>query len=105
MAAKPRRIKNSNDVATVTNENEITVDTAVVASVSNPARMYWAVTILDKDAWIRFIPAATDASERKGIYIKKNITYEMPTDTIYEGEISIINQKNNEKPTFYITEF
>ena len=96
---------NTHDTATVADEVEITVNTAVTAVSSNAARLYVAITILDKDAFIRLIPAATDASTRKGIFLKKNETYELPADNIYTGEISIINKKNNEKPTYYVTEF
>jgi len=99
------RNTNTNDTATVANEVQITVNTAVTALSANADRIYVAITILDKDAWIRFIPAATDASTRKGIYVKKNAVYEMPTDNIYIGEVSIINKKNGEKPKYLITEF
>lgn len=105
MARREAGTLNTNTAATVLDEVEITVNTAVTASASKGDRMYWAVTILDKDAFIRFLPAATDASTRKGIFLKKNTTYEMPAGTIYTGEISIINKKNGEKPTYYITEF
>jgi hypothetical protein len=96
---------NTNDESTVSDFVKITVNTAVVAEVANALRMYWAVTITDKDAFIRFIPAATDASTRKGIFLKKDQTYEMPADNIYTGEISIINKKNNEKPEYSITTY
>ena len=69
---------NTNDESTVSDFVKITVNTAVVAEVANPLRMYWAVTITDKDAFIRFIPAATDGGTRKGIFLKKDQTYEMP---------------------------
>lgn len=105
MANRIGRNQNLNDTATVSDGVEITVDTAVTAVSTNSERIYLAITIKDKDAWIRFITAATDASTRKGVYIKKDQTYELPTDNIYTGEVSIINKKNNEKPTFYITEF
>lgn len=99
------RNSNTNDTASVADEVEITVNTAVTALVANTRRIYVAITIKDKDAWIRLMPAATDATTRKGIYLKKDQTYELPTDNVYIGEVSIINKKNNEKPTFYITEF
>lgn len=99
------RTFNTNDVAVVENEVEVTVNTAVTMLPANEKRLYVAITILDKDAFIRFMPASTDPSDRKGIFIKKNTTYEMPTDNVYTGEVSIINKKNNEKPTFYTTEF
>lgn len=96
---------NTNDEATVGSEVKITVNDAVTASPASDERLYIAISILDKDAWIRFMPAVTETSERKGIFMKKNTTYEMPTDNVYTGEISIINKKNNEKPKFHVTEF
>ncbi|MBL4940970.1 MAG: hypothetical protein JKY81_04830 [Colwellia sp.] len=96
---------NTRDAATVDDEVKITVNTAVVAVAANEDRLYLAISIIDKDAFIRLMPAATDGSERKGIFLKKNTTYEFPTDNIYVGEISIINKKNNEKPVYYVTEF
>lgn len=105
MAFKNERTKNTNNVATVGDLIEITVDTAVVASVADSTRIYWAVSAREKDIYIRFMPAATDGSDRKGIYLKKDQFYEMPTDNIYTGEISIINKKNNEEPEYSITTF
>ena len=96
---------NTNDIASVDDEVEITVNTAVTALAANPRRIYVAISIKEKDAWIRLMPSATDNSTRKGIYLKKDQTYELPTDNVYTGEVSIINKKNNEKPKFYITEF
>lgn len=96
---------NTHDEATVDDEVEVTVNNAVIALASNPVRFYASITVLDKDAFIRFMPASTETTERKGIFLKKNTTYELPTFSIYTGEISIINKKNNEKPTFYVTEY
>ena len=102
---KTGRNINTREAANVVNEVKITVNTAVTAVAVNSKRLFLAISIQDKDAYIRFMPAATEPSERKGIYIKKNVTYELPTDNIYTGEISIINKKNGEKPIYFITEF
>ena len=104
MTAKIVNNRNSNDEATVLDEVKITVNTAVVAIPANPRRIAVIISIADKDAFIRFMPAATDNTNRKGIFMKKNTTYEMTADNVYTGEISIINKKNNEKPIFYTTE-
>lgn len=105
MSRQQRRIRNTNDVAAITDENEITVNVAVLAASANPDRMYFAITTLVRGAFVRFIPTATDNAIRKGIPLVAGLTYEMPTDNIYTGEISIINKKNNEKPIFYVTEY
>lgn len=95
----------STPTATVSDEVQITVNIAVTAVSANAERTYIAISIRDKDAYIRLMPAATDGSNRKGIYVKKDQTYEVPIVRIYTGEISIINKKNNEKPKYYITEY
>lgn len=105
MAKTIGRNANKTDTATVSDFVKITVNTAVTASSADETRVYWAITLTDKDGFIRFIPAATDPSERKGIFLKKDQTYEMPVDNIYTGEISVINKKNNEKPEYSITTF
>lgn len=99
------RNANTNDEATVDDEVEITGNVAVSAVPVNVARIYVAISILSEDAFVRFIPAATDNSTRKGVFVPKNSTYELPTDNMYTGEISIINAKNNKKPLYYITEY
>lgn len=99
------RNTNVSDESDVSDFVEITVDVAVKVSDENPSRIYWAITVMTKDAFIRFIPAATDGAVRKGILLKKDQTYEMSTDNIYIGEISIINKKNGDKPEYSITTF
>lgn len=99
------RNTNQSDFAEVTDVVEVTVNTAVSVAPIDKDRIYFSISITSKDAYIRFMPATTQPSERKGIYLKKDQIYEMPTDNIYTGEVSIINKKNNEKPKFSITTF
>ena len=99
------RNTNKSDLATVSDFVKITVNTAVTVSAADDDRIYWAITLIDKDGFIRFLKAATDPSERKGIFLKKDQTYEMPVYNIYTGEISVINKKNNEKPEYSVTTF
>lgn len=96
---------NVDSTATVTTMAVTTNNNALTVLSSNEDRLYVAISIRDEDAFIRFIPSATDPSERKGIFIKKDNTYELPTDNIYTGEISVINAKNNKHPEIYVTEF
>ncbi len=99
------RTQNTADTATVSDFVEVNTNNAFTVVPANERRVFLAVTILDKDAYIRFLPASVDTTSRKGIYIKKNLTYEMSPDNIYTGEVSIINKKNGEKPEFSVTEF
>lgn len=99
------RTQNTSDTAIVTDFVEVNTDNAFTVSPANKRRVFFAITILEKDAYIRFVPASTDPAIRKGIFIKKNLTYEMAPDNIYTGEVSIINKKGGEKPQFSITEF
>jgi hypothetical protein len=97
--------KKFNGTPTVSDEVEITNNVANLAVSTNLNRLYLAISIIDKDAWIRLMPSSTDNSTRKGIKLKKDQTYELPMNNIYTGEISIINKKNNEKPKYFVTEY
>jgi hypothetical protein len=99
------RTTNTNTEATVTAGVTLITNLATVLSVSNTLRIYFSVTTTDEPVWIRFIPAATDNAVRKGIFLPTNATYEMPSDNIYTGEISVINVKNGKNPITYATEF
>lgn len=99
------RNRNSNTAATVADLVEITGNVAVTAIASNTLRIMCIISITKEDAWIRFLPAATDNSTRKGIFLKKDQEYSIPTDNVYTGEISIINAKDNKKPQFSISEY
>ena len=79
--------------------------TAETISVANDDRMAFTVSIRGFDAWIRLIPAATDGSAEKGIFVHKDDTWTMLPDNVYTGEISIINAQGNTKPTYYVTEY
>ncbi|MBL4891459.1 MAG: hypothetical protein JKX91_06490 [Rhizobiaceae bacterium] len=105
MARIEGRNLNTSDTATVDAEVKITGNVAVTAIAANPDRFYVCISIVDKDAYIRLLPAATDNGVRKGIFMKKNTNYELPADNLYTGEISIINKKNGEKPVYFVTEF
>ena len=102
---KRGRNSNKNDEAVVSDGVEILTNSAVVGSQENSDRIYLAITITTRDAFVRLMPAATEPTTRKGVFLKKDQLYELPTDTIYTGEVSIINKKDNEKPKYYITEF
>jgi len=69
------RNSNTTNEAVVSDQVEMTSGgTAEVVVVAKPNRIYLAVTVTGKDAYIRLIPAATDGSVRKGIFLKKDTT-------------------------------
>lgn len=77
----------------------------VVSANSN--RSVLSISVLDADAWIRLLPAATDGSVRKGIAIGQGDTWELPASwwrRLYSGEVSIINVLDGETPSYYVTE-
>ena len=97
---------NHNTDATVDAGVQITTaGTAETLSAANDDRMILIVSITGFDAWIRLIPAATDSSVQKGIFVQKDSTWTMPVDNVYTGEISIINVQGLTKPTYYVTEY
>ncbi len=99
---------NVTDEVTVEDGVEITVNTAVVAVVLDNDRLGCEISILVQDAWVRKMPAATDGSTRKGELIEKGGTFSAQgknSDTIYSGEISIMNARNGKKPVFYVTRY
>jgi len=101
----PVDVKQSSSTSTVNAGVALSGDTAEVAAVVNANRKYIAISVDDKAAFIRLMPAATDNAERKGIYVGKGQTYEFPASFIYTGEISIINAVGGQTPTFYVTEY
>ncbi len=105
MGLKIGQNRNTNDTATVS--AEVTMADGAVAetlSAASDSRIFFAVTITEKDAFIRLYPASTD-NVIKGIKVKKDETWEMPTDNIYTGEISIIAKKITEEPHYFVTTY
>lgn len=99
---------NVTDEVIVEDGVEITVNTAVVAVTSDALRLGCEITIREQDAWVRKMPAATDGSTRKGEFIEKGGVFSAQSnksDTIYSGEISIINARDGRNPVFYVTRY
>jgi len=108
MAKKTGRTRNFNEKAIVGDGVALSTNVAVKvldAVKSTDPRMYVAITITTRSAWLRLMPAAEEPTVRKGILLLENGTYEMTADSPYLGEISIINTKNNDKPKFYVTTY
>lgn len=96
---------NRTDESTVNDPVTIPGDVAIVAIVAREDRMYLAITVTVRDAFVRLIPAATDNTVRKGILVAAGQTYELAIDNVYTGEVSIINTRNNDNPIFFLTEY
>ena len=103
---KTERTANTNTVATVADGVEMDPgNIAETVAAANPLRLYMAITVLEKESWIRLIPAATDPTTRKGIRLDPDTTYEMLPDNIYTGEVSIINANGSDQPEYFLTEY
>ena len=95
------------EASTTNAEATISGNVAVTAVSSNSGRSALSISILNADAWVRLMPAATDGSVRKGIAIGAGDTWELPTSwwrRLYSGEVSIINVADGETPSYYVTE-
>ena len=93
--------------ANTTDESFISAPISVGSSVSttliaaNEQRMYLAISVLDKDIWLKFQAASVDNNKR-GIFVGRNQMYELLPDNMYTGEISAICDVGT--ATIYITE-
>ena len=96
-----------NDSSSTGAGTAIVGDSANVAVAANSGRSSLSISILDADAWIRLMPAATDPTVRKGFPIVAGETWILPTSwwrALYSGEVSIINAVDGQTPTYYVTE-
>lgn len=105
MAKQVGRNRNITDTAVtdVVNVNSSTAQTLVAA---NPDRIGLIVSNdSNQELWIRYYPAADD-NDQKGIFLENNRSghWEMPTDNIYTGEVSVIMDSGGTK-TISFTEY
>ena len=99
------RTQNINDTADVQPIHTVATDVAEVLIAANTDRIYVAISVLTRSVFVRLQPAADDAAVRKGIHLSVGETYELPSDNLYLGEISVINVKNGQAPEIYTTEY
>jgi len=95
MAKTVGRNTNRNDTATITAGIVMNNSTSVTIQSATSDRM--GLTIFNEGAgsvWIKF-QAATVDNDKKGILIRRNSIYEMPTDNMYTGEVSGIADAAN----------
>lgn len=108
MPLKKGRNINSNDVAYISDPIELSKDISTVIAVANPDRIFFHVTNSDskKAAWVKLQPAIVD-NEKKGIFLNKKdkpeLSWTMPSDNIYTGEISAIADADDS--TLHVTEY
>lgn len=80
-------------------------NTAQTVLAPNPERLYVAISARQRDVFVRFMPASEEPNNSKGILVPRNNTYELPTDNIYTGEISVITVQGVQTAKIYVTEF
>lgn len=97
--------RNFNQKSSATLSSGITVNTtSVVAKTTNTDRRYLAISAAGNDIFIKLQTAATD-NDSKGIRLASGMTWEMPTDAIYTGEVSCIKDGGGPSATIFVTEY
>lgn len=100
--------RNQNTAATATVPNGVTMTIGTTAETVigvNLKRVRLAISVRGFDAFIRFIPASTDANTRKGEFITKDSpALILEGNDMFTGEISIINAQGAQTPTYFVQE-
>ena len=97
--------RNFNQKSSATLSSGITVNTtSVVAKTANTDRRYLAISATGNDVFVK-LQAAADDDDSKGIMLASGLTWEMPTDAIYTGEISCIKDGVGPSATIFVTEY
>lgn len=108
MAKNNARVKNTNDVAVISDAITLSNTTSIKIADANPDRMFFYVTNNgSSDAvWLKLQAASID-NDKKGIWIEKKEVaesfWQMSPDNIYTGEICAIS--NSSSPDIYVTEY
>lgn len=103
--------RGSYDVGTITTIQTYApgvANEAVLLLPSNPNRHSVYVYVVDKSVVIRPLDATVDPADRKGHIVNKEETFALTMDNsndIYPGEISLINAKDGEFPTYFVVEY
>ena len=97
--------RNFNQKTSATLSSGITVGTtSVIAKTANTDRRYLSISVVGNDVFVKLQTAATD-NDSKGIMLANGLTWEMPTDAIYTGEVSCIKDGVGPDPTIFVTEY
>jgi len=78
--------------------------TSVVAAAANPTRSFFNINNNDSNqgVWVKLQAASVD-NIKKGIFVKAKDEWEMPPQSMYSGEISVI--ADTDSPDVYVTEY
>lgn len=91
------------DVANVDAAIAVTDSTAVELLPENEMRLYIFIQVKDADIWLRFLPASTDPTAKKGIFIPCDGGYEFPANfALRSADISAIAEFGTAQ--VYVTE-
>lgn len=99
---------NKADIATVSDAIAVNTSTSVKVADANPDRIFLHINNDANDLafWIKLQPASID-NDKKGIFADKEakgrFDWEMPSDNIYTGEISVVSDASNQN--IYVTEY
>ena len=97
--------RNFNQKSSATLSSGITVSTtSVIAKTSNTDRRYLAISVTGNDVFVKLQAASVD-DDSKGIMLANGLTWEMPTDAIYTGEVSCIKDGVGPAATIFVTEY
>ena len=102
MVMRRERTQNTNDVATLSSAIALNAATSTLIAAANPDRIFFSIN-MDCDLTTRCVfiklQAASVDNDVKGILLQRDFSgndaayrayWEMPSDTVYTGEISAI---------------
>lgn len=107
--ARVERTRNRHDTATVSSAISAG-STSIVLAIANEDRLFFRVNIKNGNGngvWIKLQAASVD-DDKKGIFLLASedggeLSWTMPPDNIYTGEICAIRQSNT--TDVYVTEY
>ena len=95
---------NQNSDATLSDAITANSSTSVTAQAANDGRFFFAISVPDeRGVWLKFQAASVD-DDKKGIFVPAHSYWEMTTDNIYTGEISVIVDTGDDV-SIYTVEF
>lgn len=93
---------NITDTAAVNAPVSVGGASSVTLATANNDRIYIAISALTQNIFVKLQAASVD-DVKKGIYIPRGFTYELPIDNVYIGEISAISTAGT--AIVYVTEY
>ena len=97
--------RNFNQKSSATLSTGITIGiTSVLAQAANTDRRYLAISVTGNDVFVKLQAVSVD-DDSKGIMLSNGMTWEMPTDAIYTGEVCAIKDGVGPDATIFVTEY